>query len=111
MIFFLNVSPVILEIAWSFKTFYNFDSIYICCQLIQRGKGEAIRIRAILRSLIPIEDLEGVISISFKVPSVCKGKITWSWTLTVIQYFCSYRPVIVHTPDQLVAMLPSYLKH
>lgn len=43
-------------------------------QLIQGGKGEAIRIRAILRSLIPIQDLEGVISISFQIPSVSKGQ-------------------------------------
>uniref|UniRef100_A0A8C9RP23 Ryanodine receptor 2 n=1 Tax=Scleropages formosus TaxID=113540 RepID=A0A8C9RP23_SCLFO len=40
--------------------------------LIHAGKGEAIRIRAILRSLIPIEDLEGVISIPFPMPTVAK---------------------------------------
>ncbi|KAM3591914.1 uncharacterized protein V6R79_009433 [Siganus canaliculatus] len=40
--------------------------------LIHAGKGEAIRIRAILRSLIPIEDLVGVISISFSMPSLAK---------------------------------------
>lgn len=47
----------------------------IVFQLIQGGKGEAIRIRAILRSLIPIQDLEGVISISLQIPSVSKGEI------------------------------------
>lgn len=46
----------------------------IFCQLIHAGKGEAIRIRAILRSLIPIEDLVGVISIPFSMPSLAKGK-------------------------------------
>ncbi|XP_034049809.1 ryanodine receptor 2 isoform X2 [Thalassophryne amazonica] len=40
--------------------------------LIHAGKGEAIRIRAILRSLIPIEDLVGVISIPFSMPSLGK---------------------------------------
>ncbi|XP_019717005.1 ryanodine receptor 1b isoform X5 [Hippocampus comes] len=37
--------------------------------LIQAGKGEALRIRAILRSLVPIEDLVGVISLSVQIPS------------------------------------------
>ncbi|RXM31020.1 hypothetical protein EOD39_7372, partial [Acipenser ruthenus] len=40
--------------------------------LIHAGKGEAIRIRAILRSLIPIEDLEGVISVPFPMPTLAK---------------------------------------
>ncbi|TMS22614.1 Ryanodine receptor 2 [Larimichthys crocea] len=40
--------------------------------LIHAGKGEAIRIRAILRSLIPIEDLVGVISIAFSMPNLAK---------------------------------------
>uniref|UniRef100_A0A668AWW8 Uncharacterized protein n=1 Tax=Myripristis murdjan TaxID=586833 RepID=A0A668AWW8_9TELE len=40
--------------------------------LIHAGKGEAIRIRAILRSLIPLEDLEGVISIPFPMPTLAK---------------------------------------
>ncbi|XP_061561261.1 ryanodine receptor 2 isoform X2 [Phycodurus eques] len=40
--------------------------------LIHAGKGEAIRIRAILRSLIPIEDLVGVICIPFSMPSLEK---------------------------------------
>ncbi|KAF7205127.1 transcript variant X1, partial [Nothobranchius furzeri] len=41
-------------------------------QLIHAGKGEAIRIRAILRSLIPIEDLVGVTSIPFSMPNLTK---------------------------------------
>ncbi|XP_030881032.1 ryanodine receptor 3 [Leptonychotes weddellii] len=40
--------------------------------LIQTGKGEAIRIRSILRSLVPTEDLVGIISIPLKVPSLNK---------------------------------------
>lgn len=43
-------------------------------QLIQAGKGEALRIRAILRSLVPIEDLVGVISLPVQIPSFGKGK-------------------------------------
>ena len=42
-------------------------------QLIQAGKGEALRIRAILRSLVPIEDLVGVISLSVQIPAYGKG--------------------------------------
>lgn len=42
-------------------------------QLIEAGKGEAIRIRAILRSLIPLEDLVGVISIPLHLPALNTG--------------------------------------
>uniref|UniRef100_A0A452HQS8 Uncharacterized protein n=1 Tax=Gopherus agassizii TaxID=38772 RepID=A0A452HQS8_9SAUR len=45
--------------------------------LIQTGKGEAIRIRSILRSLVPTEDLVGIISIPLKLSSVNKdGTVT-----------------------------------
>ncbi|XP_059411475.1 ryanodine receptor 3 isoform X2 [Carassius carassius] len=40
--------------------------------LINKGKGEALRIRAILRSLVPTEDLVGIISIPLKMPVVIK---------------------------------------
>ncbi|XP_062407677.1 ryanodine receptor 1b isoform X3 [Sardina pilchardus] len=40
--------------------------------LIQSAKGEALRIRAILRSLVPIEDLVGVISLSVQIPTFGK---------------------------------------
>ncbi|XP_056401288.1 ryanodine receptor 3 isoform X2 [Hyla sarda] len=40
--------------------------------LIQAGKGEAIRIRSILRSLVPTEDLVGIISIPLKLPAFNK---------------------------------------
>ncbi|XP_067310941.1 ryanodine receptor 3 isoform X2 [Pseudorasbora parva] len=40
--------------------------------LINKGKGEALRIRAILRSLVPTEDLVGIISIPLKMPTVNK---------------------------------------
>uniref|UniRef100_A0A3Q2W3J5 Ryanodine receptor 2 n=1 Tax=Haplochromis burtoni TaxID=8153 RepID=A0A3Q2W3J5_HAPBU len=58
-------------------TFYSalIDLLGRCApemHLIHAGKGEAIRIRAILRSLIPIEDLVGVISISFSMPNLAK---------------------------------------
>ncbi|XP_015234788.1 PREDICTED: ryanodine receptor 2 [Cyprinodon variegatus] len=58
-------------------TFYSalIDLLGRCApemHLIHAGKGEAIRIRAILRSLIPIEDLVGVISIPFSMPSLAK---------------------------------------
>ncbi|XP_061157949.1 LOW QUALITY PROTEIN: ryanodine receptor 3-like [Syngnathus typhle] len=45
--------------------------------LINKGKGEALRIRAILRSLVPTEDLVGIISIPLKTPIVNKdGSVT-----------------------------------
>ncbi|XP_062863974.1 ryanodine receptor 3 [Trichomycterus rosablanca] len=40
--------------------------------LINKGKGEALRVRAILRSLVPMEDLVGIISIPLKMPVVNK---------------------------------------
>lgn len=43
-------------------------------QLINKGKGEALRIRAILRSLVPTEDLVGIISIPLRMPVVNKGR-------------------------------------
>ncbi|XP_028858049.1 ryanodine receptor 3 isoform X2 [Denticeps clupeoides] len=45
--------------------------------LINAGKGEALRIRAILRSLVPTTDLVGIISIPLKMPIVNKdGTVT-----------------------------------
>ncbi|KAJ8393523.1 hypothetical protein AAFF_G00059960 [Aldrovandia affinis] len=45
--------------------------------LINKGKGEALRIRAILRSLVPTKDLVGIISIPFTMPIVNKdGTVT-----------------------------------
>ncbi|XP_068608169.1 ryanodine receptor 3-like [Brachionichthys hirsutus] len=45
--------------------------------LINKGKGEALRIRAILRSLVPTEDLVGIISIPLKMPITNKdGLVT-----------------------------------
>ncbi|XP_058255383.1 ryanodine receptor 3 isoform X8 [Hemibagrus wyckioides] len=45
--------------------------------LINKGKGEALRIRAILRSLVPTEDLVGIISIPLRMPVVNKdGSVT-----------------------------------
>ncbi|KAL4647687.1 ryanodine receptor 1-like isoform X1 [Arapaima gigas] len=42
--------------------------------LIQAGKGEALRIRAILRSLVPIDDLVGVISLPVQIPAFGKDE-------------------------------------
>lgn len=43
-------------------------------QLINAGKGEALRIRAILRSLVPTVDLVGIISIPLSMPVVHRGE-------------------------------------
>ncbi|XP_061692591.1 ryanodine receptor 2 [Syngnathoides biaculeatus] len=67
----------LIHMGHAIMTFYSalIDLLGRCApemQLIQIGKGEAIRMRAILRSLISIQDLEGVISISFQTPSLSK---------------------------------------
>lgn len=51
------------------------SSLYVLpLQLINAGKGEALRIRAILRSLVPTSDLVGIISIPLKMPVINKGQ-------------------------------------
>nr|XP_055028049.1 ryanodine receptor 2 [Misgurnus anguillicaudatus] len=64
-----------IHMGHAIMTFYSalIDLLARCApetHLIEAGKGEAIRIRAILRSLIPRDDLEGVINIAFKLPDV-----------------------------------------
>lgn len=53
--------------------FPHFHFTFSFLQLISKGKGEALRIRAILRSLVPTEDLVGIISILLKMPITNKG--------------------------------------
>uniref|UniRef100_W5KBL7 Ryanodine receptor 3 n=1 Tax=Astyanax mexicanus TaxID=7994 RepID=W5KBL7_ASTMX len=66
----------------SIMSFYSalIDLLGRCApemHLINKGKGEALRIRAILRSLVPIKDLVGIISIPLKVPVINKdGTVT-----------------------------------
>uniref|UniRef100_A0AAR2LK81 Ryanodine receptor 3 n=1 Tax=Pygocentrus nattereri TaxID=42514 RepID=A0AAR2LK81_PYGNA len=66
----------------SIMSFYSalIDLLGRCApemHLINKGKGEALRIRAILRSLVPTKDLVGIISIPLKVPIVNKdGSVT-----------------------------------
>ncbi|KAI7799584.1 putative ryanodine receptor 3 [Triplophysa rosa] len=66
----------------SIMSFYSalIDLLGRCApemHLINKGKGEALRIRAILRSLVPIKDLVGIISIPLKMPVVNKdGSVT-----------------------------------
>uniref|UniRef100_A0A087YKM4 Ryanodine receptor 2 n=1 Tax=Poecilia formosa TaxID=48698 RepID=A0A087YKM4_POEFO len=70
----------LIHMGHAIMTFYSalIDLLGRCApemHLIQGGKGEAIRIRAILRSLIPVQDLEGVISICFQLPSVSEDGV------------------------------------
>ncbi|XP_072545007.1 ryanodine receptor 2 [Salminus brasiliensis] len=63
----------IIHMGHAVMTFYSalIDLLGRCApemHLIEAGKGEAVRIRAILRSLIPMKDLEGIISIPFSLP-------------------------------------------
>ncbi|XP_056903963.1 ryanodine receptor 2-like isoform X5 [Takifugu flavidus] len=67
----------LIHMGHAILTFYSalIDLLGRCApemHLIQGGRGDALRIRAILRSLVPVHDLEGVISSSFCVPSVSK---------------------------------------
>uniref|UniRef100_A0AAR2IQQ6 Ryanodine receptor 2b (cardiac) n=1 Tax=Pygocentrus nattereri TaxID=42514 RepID=A0AAR2IQQ6_PYGNA len=62
-----------IHMGHAIMTFYSalIDLLGRCApemHLIDAGKGEAVRIREILRSLIPMKDLEGVISIPFSLP-------------------------------------------
>lgn len=60
--------------SWGNETVSSPFTAFICLlQLINAGKGEALRIRAILRSLVPTTDLVGIISIPLKMPMVNKG--------------------------------------
>ncbi|KAI9535566.1 Ryanodine receptor 2 [Dissostichus eleginoides] len=89
----------LIHMGHAIMTFYSalIDLLGRCApemHLIQGGKGEAIRIRAILRSLIPIQDLEGVISIAFQFPSVSKEGLVVDPDLSTV--FC---------PDHKAAMV------
>nr|XP_046257248.1 ryanodine receptor 2 isoform X2 [Scatophagus argus] len=86
-----NNNDDLIHMGHAIMTFYSalIDLLGRCApemHLIQGGKGEAIRIRAILRSLIPIQDLEGVISISFQIPSVSKDGLVIEPDLSTV--FC-----------------------
>uniref|UniRef100_A0A3Q2ZUA4 Ryanodine receptor 2b (cardiac) n=1 Tax=Kryptolebias marmoratus TaxID=37003 RepID=A0A3Q2ZUA4_KRYMA len=88
-----------IHMGHAIMTFYSalIDLLGRCApemHLIQGGKGEAIRIRAILRSLIPIQDLDGVISISFQLPSVSEDGLLVEPKLSTV--FC---------PDHKAAMV------
>ncbi|KAI6060082.1 Ryanodine receptor 1 [Aix galericulata] len=51
----------------------HVSPLALLLQLIQAGKGEALRIRAILRSLVPLDDLVGIISLPLQIPTFGKG--------------------------------------
>ncbi|XP_049611963.1 ryanodine receptor 3 isoform X1 [Syngnathus scovelli] len=72
----------IIHMGNAIMSFYSalIDLLGRCApemHLINEGKGEALRIRAILRSLVPTTDLVGVISIPLTKPVVNKdGQVT-----------------------------------
>uniref|UniRef100_M3ZNQ9 Ryanodine receptor 2-like n=1 Tax=Xiphophorus maculatus TaxID=8083 RepID=M3ZNQ9_XIPMA len=89
----------LIHMGHAIMTFYSalIDLLGRCApemHLIQGSKGEAIRIRAILRSLIPVQDLEGVISICFQLPSVSEDGVLVEPDLSTV--FC---------PDHKAAMV------
>ncbi|XP_077975839.1 ryanodine receptor 2-like isoform X3 [Styela clava] len=66
-----------VHMGFSILAFYSalIDLLGRCApekSLIMQGKSEALRIRSILRSLVPLEDLIGVINIPFDLPRVEK---------------------------------------
>ncbi|ELK05575.1 Ryanodine receptor 3 [Pteropus alecto] len=72
-----NEDEEIVHMGNAIMSFYSalIDLLGRCApemHLIRTGKGEAIRIRSILRSLVPTEDLVGIISIPLKLPSLNK---------------------------------------
>uniref|UniRef100_A0A3P9I4J1 Ryanodine receptor 2b (cardiac) n=1 Tax=Oryzias latipes TaxID=8090 RepID=A0A3P9I4J1_ORYLA len=80
-----------IHMGHAIMTFYSalIDLLGRCApetHLIQEGKGEAIRVRAILRSLIPIQDIEGVVSIPLQLPSVSKDGLLMEPDLSTV--FC-----------------------
>ncbi|KAM3863107.1 ryanodine receptor 2-like [Diretmus argenteus] len=89
----------LIHMGHAIMTFYSalIDVLGRCApemHLIHAGKGEAIRTRDILRSLIPIQDLEGVISIPFQIPGLAKDG-------TVVEP----DPSTVFCPDHKAAMV------
>uniref|UniRef100_A0A672JJC7 Ryanodine receptor 2b (cardiac) n=1 Tax=Salarias fasciatus TaxID=181472 RepID=A0A672JJC7_SALFA len=88
-----------IHMGHAIMTFYSalIDLLGRCApemHLIQGGKGEAIRVREILRSLIPIQDLVGVISIQFQIPSLSQDGLLVEPDLSTV--FC---------PDHKAAMV------
>ncbi|KAL0964499.1 hypothetical protein UPYG_G00324660 [Umbra pygmaea] len=89
----------IIHMGHAIMTFYStlVDLLGRCApemHLIHAGNNDAIRIRAILRSLIPIHDLEGVISIQFQIPRLANDG-------TVVEP----DPSTVFCPDHKAAMV------
>uniref|UniRef100_A0A665VN75 Ryanodine receptor 3 n=1 Tax=Echeneis naucrates TaxID=173247 RepID=A0A665VN75_ECHNA len=80
-----DAHPPCLEVVHMGNAIMSFYSALIdllgrCApemHIINKGKGEALRIRAILRSLVPTEDLVGIISIPLKMAITTKdGSVT-----------------------------------
>ena len=64
-----------IHLGYCILSFYSslIDLLGRCAPeatLIMQGKSESLRIRSILRSLVPLEDLVGVISLQFDLPRV-----------------------------------------
>uniref|UniRef100_A0A8C9YJ76 Ryanodine receptor 3 n=1 Tax=Sander lucioperca TaxID=283035 RepID=A0A8C9YJ76_SANLU len=78
----INNTEEVVHMGNAIMSFYSalIDLLGRCApemHLINKGKGEALRIRAILRSLVPTEDLVGIISIPLKMPIPNKdGSVT-----------------------------------
>ena len=63
----------ILKMAWCNAKQYVYYVIrypFVCDQ----GKNESLRARAILRSLVPLEDLQGVLSLRFTLTNPAAGE-------------------------------------
>uniref|UniRef100_A0A665VNQ3 Ryanodine receptor 3 n=1 Tax=Echeneis naucrates TaxID=173247 RepID=A0A665VNQ3_ECHNA len=77
-----SVQGEVVHMGNAIMSFYSalIDLLGRCApemHIINKGKGEALRIRAILRSLVPTEDLVGIISIPLKMAITTKdGSVT-----------------------------------
>jgi len=63
----------ILKMAWCNAkqyVYYVIRYLFVCDQ----GKNESLRARAILRSLVPLEDLQGVLSLRFTLTNPAAGE-------------------------------------
>lgn len=49
-------------------------NFFLICFILFQGKNESLRARAILRSLVPLEDLQGVLSLRFTLHNPAAGE-------------------------------------
>lgn len=56
------------------RLIYEYDNLINILFFKIQGKNESLRARAILRSLVPLEDLQGVLSLRFTLNNPAAGE-------------------------------------